>query len=303
LSAIFSPAVEITVTTTTAQVQQTYSIVFTAEGTAPGTEWSVALGGQTKSSTGYNINFSGLSPGTYNYSIKSPSGYQVASVNLPDGVIGGASGSITVPPPNNSTTVDVSVAFQQVQQTYSAQFTGSGQPSGAEWSVTLGGHTESTTSNVITFSGLDPGTYNFSIEAPSGYEVESVTFPDGSTGGASGTVTVPFQGYNAGLFVHFEKTQATGITFVESGLPEEMYLYGNLIATNWSVVVDGTTYSGTAGSPIEVAVTAGVSHTFKINDARWSNSRGNVVTYTPSPASGTATAGQTVNVTYTPSQY
>jgi len=200
--------------------------------------------------------------------------------------------------------ITVTPPTPQVQQTYSIIFTAVGTAPGTEWSVTLGGQTKSSTGYNITFSGLSPGTYSFSITPPSGYEVESVTFPDGSTGGASGTVTVPFQGYNAGLFVYFEKIPTTGvITFVESGLPEEMYVYGNVIATSWSVEVDGTTHSGTAGRPIEVTVATGVSHTFRVNDAKWVNSRGNVVTYTPSPASGTATAGQTVNVTYTPSQY
>jgi len=96
---------------------------------------------------------------------------------------------------------------------------------------------------------------------------------------------------------------ATEITFVESGLPEEIYVSGKLIATNWSVVVDGTTYSGTAGSPIKVTATAGVSHTYTVNTVMLSTLTVMPETYYPSPASGTATAGQTVNVTYVPRMY
>jgi len=301
LSAIFSPAVEITVT------PPTYTLVFTPAGIPSGAEWSVTLNGQTKSSTSYEIEFSGLSPGTYNYSIQAPSGYQVASVTLPNGSTGGASGSVTVPTPPYGTTEDVNVTFSQVQQTYSAEFTEGGLPSGAEWSVTLDGQTRSTTSYEVTFGGLLAGTYNYSITPPSGYEVESVTFPDGSTGGASGSVTVPFQGYNPGLYVQFKMipTATTGtITFVEDGLPSQTCMEGEpCYATGWSVEVDGATYSGTAGSPIKVTVTTGVSHTYRVNTITSSNSMRMPVPYYPRPASGTATAGQTVNVTYIPSQY
>jgi len=191
--------------------------------------------------------------------------------------------------------------------TYSAQFTEGGLPSGAEWSVTLGGQTKSTISYEIEFSGLLAGTYNYSIQAPSGYEVESVTFPDGSTGGASGSLPVPFQGYNPGLYVQFKMipTATTGtITFVEDGLPSQTCMEGEpCYATGWSVEVDGATYLGTAGSPIKVTVTTGVSHSYTVNTITSSDSMGYPLPYYPSPASGTATAGQTVYITYAPKMY
>ena len=53
--------------------------------------------------------------------------------------------------------------------TYSVTFSESGLPSGTSWSVTFNGQTESSTGSSITFSGIPPGTYTYTVTPPQGF--------------------------------------------------------------------------------------------------------------------------------------
>ena len=59
-------------------------------------------------------------------------------------------------------------------------FTETGLPAGTQWSVTFNGNTLSSTSNTITFTGIQSGSYTFTVSAQ-GYTANP----------SSGTITVP----------------------------------------------------------------------------------------------------------------
>ena len=80
-----------------------YLVTFTESGLPTGTSWSVTFNGQTESSTGSFITFSGIPPGTYTYTVTPPSGYFASP----------SSGSVTV----TSSNVTEPISFSQ--QTYS----------------------------------------------------------------------------------------------------------------------------------------------------------------------------------------
>ena len=80
-----------------------YAVTFTESGLPTGTSWSVTFNGQTESSTGSSITFSGIPPGTYTYTVIPPSGYFASP----------SSGSVTV----TSSNVTEPISFSQ--QTYS----------------------------------------------------------------------------------------------------------------------------------------------------------------------------------------
>jgi YVTN family beta-propeller protein len=69
-----------------ASLPQYYNVTFTETGLPSGTTWSVTLNGQTESSTTSTIVFTGLSNGTYSYTVSSVSGYTLSpssgSINI-----------------------------------------------------------------------------------------------------------------------------------------------------------------------------------------------------------------------------
>ena len=153
----------VSIISTSPQVIKEYTVTFTESGLPSGTSWSVTFNGLTQSSTGSYITFSGISPGTYTYTVTAPSGY-FASPSI---------GSVTV----STSNVTVAIAFSQ--QTYSVTFTETGLPPGTSWSVTLNGKTETSTTNTISF--VEPnGIYSFSIASINGYSVSQ----------SSGSITV-----------------------------------------------------------------------------------------------------------------
>src|SRR5579885_2782753 len=153
----------VSIISTSPQVIKEYTVTFTESGLPSGTSWSVTFNGLTQSSTGSYITFSGISPGTYTYTVTAPSGY-FASPSI---------GSVTV----STSNVTVAIAFSQ--QTYSVTFTETGLPPGTSWSVTLNGKTETSTTNTISF--VEPnGIYSFSIASIDGYSVSQ----------SSGSITV-----------------------------------------------------------------------------------------------------------------
>src|SRR6266581_3195252 len=128
-------------------------VTFTETGLPSGTSWSVTLESASNSSATTTIMFSAPN-GTYTYAIGSVFGYAASPV----------SGSVTV----NGTPVNIAISFSVT--TYAVIFTETGLPRGTSWSVTLGGTTQNSTADKITF--MEPnGTYTFSVSPVAGYEV------------------------------------------------------------------------------------------------------------------------------------
>ncbi len=139
-----------------------YPVAFVENGLPQGTAWSVKLNGTTLSSTSNTITFVEQN-GTYFYSIENLSSHYATP---PSGVF-----------QVDGNRVDIALTFSPFY--YSIVFTRTGLPPNTEWSVTLGGTSQSSTSPTINFA-KPVGTYRFSIEAQSGY----------SASPSSGTVKV-----------------------------------------------------------------------------------------------------------------
>ena len=146
--------------------------------------------------------------------------------------------------------------------TYTVTFTQSSAllPTGAPWSATLNGVTETSTTATIVFPGLTAGAYGYSVPSPTGY----------TSNRTSGSVTVGSA--NVNLLTSFTPSGTSyAVTFTESGLTS---------GTNWSVTFNGQTrYSVTT-----TAVFAGTT-----NGGPYSYTIGAVNGFAISPASGSIT--------------
>ncbi|MGC8670620.1 MAG: hypothetical protein ACP5SK_02260 [Thermoprotei archaeon] len=214
-----------------------HAVTFSESGLPSGTTWSVTLNGVSESTSSTQITFQEPS-GTYSYSVKSPSGYSAS----PD------SGTISVLTSNALQLI----AFSQLPPTtYDVTFKESGLPSGTTWSVTLLGTTKSSATSMISFIE-PPGTYSYSIIAPSGYKSSS----------SQGSITVT--GTTTQLITFFALTHQ--VTFSESGLPS---------GTTWSVTLNGTAKSSSL-----------TSIAFAEPTGNYRYSIGSVAGYVPLPSSG-----------------
>jgi hypothetical protein len=193
-----------------AGTQVQYSVVFAETGLAPGTDWSVTLGGTTVSSSTPTIVFVERS-GTYAFTVGSISGYGISP----------ASGSTTV----NGKAISVAIAF--TLGTYSVTFSESGLPSGTSWSVTLGGVEETSTGTTITFSEPN-GTYSYAFGTVAGYVTP-----------VSGTLTVKGAAVSPSVSFASIPVKQYLVEFNETGLPA---------GTNWSVTLDGVQHYSTSST-------------------------------------------------------
>ena len=164
-----------------------YIVTFAGTGLPPATNWSVTLGGMTRSSTAGSITFAEPN-GTYAF-VASAQGWQPSP----------RSGSVTV----NGKVVDLTISFAPA--TYSVSFAEKGLPQGTLWAATLDGITENSTTATIDFTAAN-GTHRFTVETIAGYSVTPL----------SGSLTV--NGTSISESVTFtELTYA--VTFTETGLP------------------------------------------------------------------------------------
>ena len=109
---------------------------------------------------------------------------------------------------------------------YTVTFTESGLPAGTEWSVTLNGQVESSTSASIQFTGIQGGkTYSYTVSPLSGYDDSP----------SSGSITV--NGALEPQDITFSELYS--VTFSESGLPA---------GTEWYVAMDNQNISGSSSS-------------------------------------------------------
>ena len=226
ITIVFSPSVTVS----------KYSVIFTETGLVSGIWYVNLTNGQSAYSSSATITFL-LANGTYNYSVSTGNTlFEPSPVN----------GTFTV----KGSTVTVNIKFSELQ--YSLQFNETGLPAGSQWSVTLNGTTESSTSNNISFLVL-PGNYTYIIVPPSGYTATQI----------SGEVRV----VDSPLYINTAFYQEKyNVTFFVTGLAS---------GTLWTVDFNGTSVS-TSFDSVTFSVTNG-SYTFAI---------ANVTGYTVSPENG-----------------
>ena len=227
----------------------TSAVTFYAEGISPGASWSVTFDGQTQTTIGSQIVFA-VAPGSYSFTVAAPTGYTVTP----------ASGSIAV------TAGPASLDLLFAQQ-YTVTFTATGLATGASWSVSMAGSTQTATTSTITFTE-SAGTYAYTIGAAAGYSATP----------ASGSVTVVAASYS--VTVAF--TQSVYQLTVSAG--------GLAAGTVWSATVNGVTQS-----------TSGTSLTFYLANGTYTYSFAAVSGYTLTGGSGSVTVSGTpssVGATY-----
>ncbi len=199
----------------------TYDVNFTEAGLPTGTSWSVTLAGTPQASTTSEITFS-EEPGTYQYTVATAGG----RVPTP------SSGQLSVA----SSAVYVSVAFSS-SSSYSVVFSEIGLNSGTLWSVDLGGSTEQSSVQNISFSEQN-GTYTFSVGRIGTYQAT----PSSGAVRVAGTPVVEAIGFSPKIF---------DLNFTESGLPSggwwEVNLSGDAEASSSTTITfqtrSGPTYS------------------------------------------------------------
>ncbi|MCI4365841.1 MAG: hypothetical protein L3K10_07290 [Thermoplasmata archaeon] len=143
----------------------TYPVTFSESGLLPGTTWSVGLNGTLLQGSGMTLGASEVN-GSYAFVIGTVAGYN-RSIN---------SGTLVV---NGGAATQAVVFTATGSKGYSLTFTEDGLPIGTAWSVTLNGTTQGSTGTTVTFSGLSPGSYPYTVAAD-GFDVQP----------ASGNVTV-----------------------------------------------------------------------------------------------------------------
>ncbi len=234
----------------------TYSVTFTQSTLTPGTSWSVTLDGSTLTSTSNDLIFTEAN-GTYPYTVAPVAGYTASP----------SSGSLLVSGPTNQ-----GITYTAVPPgTYAVTFTETGLASGQSWSVTFNGTTTPSTGSTIQFT-VPNGTYDYVVAAVSGY---SFTVSQSSP--------IHVAGAPVGVDVTFSATPTTyQITFTEAGLAS---------GTTWTVTLDGSTESATAGASIS----------FLEPNGQYSYTIGGVTGYTSSAslASPLTVSGGNVAVTVT----
>ncbi len=183
-----------------------------------------------------------------------PSGQQISVTALPNsnfnfaGWTASNSGLAFADPSSTPTTVSVNgpgtiTANFLPASTFTVTFTESSLPSGATWSVDLGGQTESSTGTSIEFA--EPtGTYSYSISTPTGYTAS----PSNGEVSVSGSQTVEVS--------IFPATDYYQVTFNESGLPS---------GSQWSATLGPNTLSS-GGQDINFNVAPG-SYNYILNDS------------------------------------
>jgi parallel beta-helix repeat protein len=156
----------------------TYAVNFTEYGLPTGAIWYVnSTGSPAFTSQAFSVTSSSsqtfllatLADGTYPFEVQ---------INSPDYLASTpASGSFVVSGAN------VSVAYTYLPVTYDATFSESGLPSGASWTITVGGTAYPGTGSTIVIALMN-GSYPYSIAVPSGYTALPATSSLTVNGGA-----------------------------------------------------------------------------------------------------------------------
>ncbi|MFZ0892764.1 MAG: hypothetical protein WB778_00845 [Thermoplasmata archaeon] len=173
--------------------------------------------------------------------------------------IGAGSGSYTGP--NETANVTMNAPINEtavfVGATYDITFTETGLPMATEWSVTLNGSLESSSTDTIVFAEVSD-TYAFNVSSVAGYTVSP----------ASGNVVVDGAPVPQAIMFSVIVGPSYNVTFTESGLST---------GTSWSVTLSGSLLSST---------TSMIVFNHEPNGS-YSYTVGAVTGYTASPVSGT----------------
>ncbi|MCI4372236.1 MAG: hypothetical protein L3K02_01110 [Thermoplasmata archaeon] len=187
-----------------------YTVGFDESGLPPGNSWSVILNGTAHGSSSTTVSFTEPN-GTYGYQVPVVPGYRPSNVT----------GSVTV----NGTDVTLTLLWTIV--TYNVTFQETGLISPFNWSVTLSGVSNSSTTSTVSFF-VPNGTYSFRIGGIAGW-----------TTSFTGMLVV--NGQKMTEPVLWSVTVYT-VTFSESGLSN---------TTNWSVTLGGVTHWNKTGGAIQ----------------------------------------------------
>lgn len=134
-----------------------FPVSIAESGLQSGTQWGMFINGQQLFSSSSTLSLN-LPNGTYEYTIIGAKGYNTGSQY----------GSLKV----NNGSYSGNIAF--TPENFTLTFTQKGLPTGMTWSVTVGGKTLKSTNSSISLNE-NTSTYNFSINAPSGYKVSQPT--------------------------------------------------------------------------------------------------------------------------------
>jgi Periplasmic copper-binding protein (NosD) len=235
-----------------------------------GRGWSVAVGGATS----LNLVFADGYPGGGNFwsNWTGPDTMSGPQQNLP-----GSDGIVDLPLRIMGTLEDPYPLTRAVSiPDTNVQFVASGLPTATSWTVAFNGSLAATTSNSLIFSTNTAAlgvTLPYSVEAPSGWTASPAT----------GSVTT----VGSALVVQLKFSQVTyPVAFSQSGLPA---------GTPWSVTVNGTTLSGSAGSV-----------TTPLPNGTYRYTVDPIAGYTVAPSSGSVTvasAGSTTSLAFSPVSY
>ena len=229
----------------------TYTVRFTESGLPSGTSWSVTFNGAPGTSSTSSIVFNNLLNNTtgYAFTVGTVAGFTPSP----------SSGFIVV----NGANVTEPVTFTAIPAgSYPVTFTETGLPTGANWSVTVGTTTHSSTASTISFTEVN-GTYHYTVGSITGY----------TSSPSSGSLTVA--GKSVSESVAFSRSQPPpvvgkyAVTFTESGLPS---------GTSWSVTLSASTQSSTTTEMTFLEANGTYSYTVRVPTR-----------YSASPASGTVT--------------
>lgn len=190
-----------------------FNVTFTSTGLASGTNWSVTLGNQTRSSDGgTTVTFSERN-GTYDYQVGAVQDYSLANPSASVVVAG----------------EPVEVQLDWKLSTYAVTFTETGLPTGMNWSVRIEG--------TAHFSN---GTGTVTVPEPNGsYPYTFGIVPGYAPSFLGGTVTVA--GADQNVEVSFSRVTYP-VTFTETGLPS---------GTEWSVALSGSAPQSSGSSEID----------------------------------------------------
>ncbi|HEV8049557.1 MAG TPA: hypothetical protein VGP88_03085 [Thermoplasmata archaeon] len=227
----------------------TYSVSISQIGLPAGTTWSAVFNGVTNSGTGSSIAFTGISAGSYCWSVTNPvTGTPTTTRYVPYA----ASGCITVP--NQLSISDVYTTQYSVNFGVVPVSSGNAYP-GTNWY-----------SAGSTIAIQSAATYGFAFHSWTATPIAKFTLASSTQAATELTIL------GAGsVTAHFTATKVP-VSFTEVGLPT---------GTSWSVVFGGTSYLGStatlaAGSHSEAGYSWTVSPV--------AHSGG--IQYAPSPASG-----------------
>jgi hypothetical protein len=138
---------------------KTVALEFEQKGLAAGSRpWCVELGGWERCSSGGSLTYADLTPGTYTYAVvpvaRFSASAKVGTTSIPLG------GSLTV---SKNEVVALTYLYP-----YIVTFKESGLPTGTSWSVSIQGHTVTSTNSTLIFD-LPNGLYAYKVGGGTGY--------------------------------------------------------------------------------------------------------------------------------------